>query len=65
LREKQYGYYHPVNAKACCAYAKFLIMVKDIKRAQQMLEKAVEIISAFEETNPHYWAMYYSQGYFN
>lgn len=41
LREKQFGYYHPVNAKSYCAYAKFLIMVKDVKRAQIMLEKAV------------------------
>jgi hypothetical protein len=41
LREKQFGYYHPVNAKSYCAYAKFLIMVKDVKRAQLMLEKAV------------------------
>ncbi len=65
LREKQFGYYHPANAKSYCAYAKFLIMVKDGKRAEEMMEKAVEIISAFEETNPHYWVMYYSQGYFN
>lgn len=65
LREKQFGYYHPVNAKSYCMYAKFLVMVKDEKRALEMLEKAVEIISAFAENNPHYWAVYYSQGYFN
>jgi hypothetical protein len=29
LREKQFGYFHPANAKGYCMYAKFLVMVKD------------------------------------
>ena len=59
LRENQIGIYNIANAICYCNYAKYLIIFKDIPKAEQCLEKAVEIFSHFSDDHPIKWLLMY------
>lgn len=65
IRSKQMGKYNILNAISYCNYAKYLMMNKDMRGAEENLSHAVEIFSCMSNDHPINWVIYFSNAIFS
>ena len=59
------GQYNIMNAVSYCNYSKFLMMVNEMKEAEEQLNHAIEIFSCMSNEHPINWIIYFSNGIFS
>lgn len=64
IREKQMGQYNLFNAVGYCNYAKYLMLLNELKSAAENLAKAVQIFSCLSNDHPINWVVHFANGVF-
>lgn len=59
------GHYNIFNAVSYCNYSKYLMIVDEVKSAEEQLNNAIQIFSCMSNDHPINWVIYFSNGIFS